>query len=131
MSQPDGDDLRMIRHSRLQHPDPERTRRTGLGSAEAFQALLRKSFESPQDFWGEIAGELEWMRRWDTVYEGDFPHFRFFAGGVSNPTINLLDRHLASGADNLTVAVRRARESRSASRVGSGNPMTCAAAADQ
>jgi acetyl-CoA synthetase len=99
VSQPD-DDLRMIRHSRIHHPDPERTRRTGLGSADAFQALLRKSVESPQDFWGDVAGELEWMRRWDTVYEGDFPHFRFFAGGISNPTINLLDRHLAHGADN-------------------------------
>src|SRR5262245_51728867 len=90
----------MIRQSRLQHPDPERTRRTGLGSTDAFRALLRRSVESPDDFWAEVAGELEWMRRWDTVYDGDFPHFRFFTGGVSNPTINLLDRHLANGADN-------------------------------
>ena len=53
-----------------------------------------------------MAGELEWLRPWDTVSEGEFPHFRFFTGGVSNPTINLLDRHLAQanrdavGADN-------------------------------
>jgi acetyl-CoA synthetase len=90
----------MIRHSRLQHPDPVRARRTALGSADAFAALRRKSVERPHQFWAEIAGELEWLRHWDTVYEGDFPHFRFFAGGVSNPTINLLDRHLAQGADN-------------------------------
>jgi acetyl-CoA synthetase len=90
----------MIRHSRLHHPDLERTRRTGLGSADAFDALLRKSIESPRQFWADVAGELEWLRPWDTVYEGDFPHFRFFTGGVSNPTLNLLDRHLAQGADN-------------------------------
>jgi acetyl-CoA synthetase len=100
MSQPDGDDLRMIRHSRLHHPDPDRTGRTGLGSSGAFRALLRKSVEHPDEFWGDVASELEWLRPWDTVSDGEFPHFRFFTGGVSNPTINLLDRHLAHGADN-------------------------------
>ena len=95
-----GDELHMIQQSRLHFPDPERTRRTSCGSAEAFQALMRKSVETPGQFWAEVAGELEWLRRWDTVQEGDFPHFRFFSGGVSNPTLNLLDRHLAQGADN-------------------------------
>ena len=95
-----GDELQMIRQSRLYFPDPERTRRTSCGSAEAFQALMRKSVETPEQFWAEVAGELDWLRRWDTVQEGDFPHFRFFSGGVSNPTLNLLDRHLAQGADN-------------------------------
>ena len=40
------------------------------------------------------------MRPWDAVCEGDFPHFQYFVGGISNPTLNLLDRHLAQGADN-------------------------------
>ena len=51
VSQPDGDDLRMIRHSRLHPPDPERARRTGLGSAGAFENLLRKANENPHEFW--------------------------------------------------------------------------------
>ena len=40
------------------------------------------------------------MRPWDVVQEGRFPHFKYFVGGVGNPTVNLLDRHLARGADN-------------------------------
>src|SRR5262245_8694803 len=40
VSQPHGDDLRMIRQSRIHHPDPERTRRTLLGSTDAFITLL-------------------------------------------------------------------------------------------
>ncbi len=100
MSQPDVEALRMIQQSRLHYPDLEKMRRTNCGSAEAFQALLRKSLENPAEFWSDVAGELEWLRRWDTVCEGGFPHFRFFVGGVSNPTLSLLDRHLTRGADN-------------------------------
>ena len=40
------------------------------------------------------------MRPWDTVREGHFPHFSYFVGGISNPTLNLIDRHLARGAGN-------------------------------
>ncbi len=58
-----GDELHMIQQSRLYFPDPERTRRTSCGSAEAFQALMRKSVEAPGQFWAEVAGELEWLRR--------------------------------------------------------------------
>jgi len=29
-----------------------------------------------------------------------FSAFKYFVGGVGNPTVNLLDRHLARGADN-------------------------------
>jgi len=90
----------MIQQSRLHDPDPERSRRTNCGSVDAFQALLRKSFEKPEEFWAEVAAELEWLRPWDSVFEGAFPHFRFFSGGISNPTINMLDRHLTNGADN-------------------------------
>jgi acetyl-CoA synthetase len=90
----------MIRASRLYAPDPERAARTNCGSIEAFEALLARSREHPDAFWAEVARELEWMRPWDTVREGDFPHVRYFVGGVSNPTLNLLDRHLAQGAGN-------------------------------
>ena len=90
----------MIESSTLYVPDPARAARTNCGSIEAYQALLRRSQEDPDGFWGDVARELEWMRPWDAVREGDFPHFKYFVGGVSNPTINLLDRQLARGAGN-------------------------------
>ena len=40
------------------------------------------------------------MRPWDAVREGHFPHFKYFVGGITNPTLNLLDRHLSRGAGN-------------------------------
>ena len=81
-------------------PDAGRARATHCGSIEAWEALLARSQERPDEFWAEVARELEWMRPWDAVQEGRFPHFKYFVGGIGNPTVNLLDRHLARGTDN-------------------------------
>jgi acetyl-CoA synthetase len=94
------DTLAMIEASRLYAPDPERAAGTNCGSVEAYEALLARSRENPDAFWADVGRELEWMRPWDSVREGAFPHVRYFVGGISNPTLNLLDRHLAQGAGN-------------------------------
>ncbi len=90
----------LIGASRLYVPQADRARKTHCGSVEAWEALLARSRERPDEFWADAASELEWMRPWDVVREGHFPHFKYFVGGVGNPTVNLLDRHLARGADN-------------------------------
>ena len=90
----------LIGASRLYLPDARRASATHCGSVDAWEALLARSQQRPDEFWAEVARELEWMRPWDVVREGHFPHFRYFVGGVGNPTVNLLDRHLARGADN-------------------------------
>ena len=83
------DALKMIRESRLHVPDPARAAGTNCGSVAAFEALLKKSREDPDAFWADVAGELEWTRRWDAVREGRFPDFKYFVGGIGNPTVNM------------------------------------------
>lgn len=100
----------LIGASRLYMPDPERAARTHCGSVEAWEALLATSHEHPDEFWASIAQELEWMRPWDVVREGTFPHFKYFVGGIGNPTVNLLDRHLARGADNRLALIWEAED---------------------
>ena len=100
MSDRSEDAAGLIGASRLYPPDPDRARATHCGGVEAWEALLRSSHERPDEFWDAAARDLEWMRPWDAVREGHFPHFRYFVGGVSNPTLSLLDRHLTRGADN-------------------------------
>ena len=90
----------MIESSTLCAPDPARAARTNCGSIEAYQALLKRPQDDPDGFWGDVARELEWIRPWDVVREGEFTHFKCFVGGVSNPTLNLLDRHLSLGSGN-------------------------------
>src|SRR5215510_10944710 len=90
----------MIEGSRVYLPDPHRAAHTHAGSVEAYEAMLRRSREDPDSFWASIASELEWMKPWDAVREGHFPHFKYFVGGISNPTLPLLDRHPARSNDN-------------------------------
>ncbi|MFC7440314.1 acetate--CoA ligase [Laceyella putida] len=90
----------VVQNSRLVEPNPEKVRETHLGSVEAFQELLKRSWENPLVFWEEVARELHWFQPWKETMTGDFPEFQFFTGGISNPCYNLLDRHIKSGAGN-------------------------------
>ena len=47
-----------------------------------------------------MASELEWTRRWHTVFQWDYPTFRWFLGAKCNITQNALDRHLTNGNRN-------------------------------
>jgi len=80
--------------------DLNRAQRTCFGSSEAFRDFLQFSKEHSDEFWGQIASEFEWIRPWDTVRKGDLPSFEYFSGGVMNPCVNLLDRHVRGGAGN-------------------------------
>ena len=89
------------------------------------EALLqeRRTFEPPEDFaveanaddpsiyaeaendpdgwWASQAERLDWFERWDTVFEWDPPHHRWFTGGKLNVSHNCLDRHLESNGDRV------------------------------
>src|SRR5699024_11002550 len=42
---------------------------------------------------------------WEEVIKGELPDFEYFVGGVSNPCVNLLDRHIENGAGNRTALI--------------------------
>ncbi len=110
MSEHDEGAASLIGSSRLYVPDAARAGTTHCGSVGAWEALLAKSRERPDDFWADAARELDWMRPWDAVREGSFPHFKYFVGGIGNPSVNLLDRHLAQGADNRLALIWEAED---------------------
>jgi acetyl-CoA synthetase len=95
-----GDELAMIRSSTLHMPDPRRAAKTNAGGVAEFETLVRRSYEDPDRFWADIAAELEWIKPWHTVRTGKMPRFEYFCGGIANPCVNMVDRHLAQGADN-------------------------------
>ena len=69
-------------------------------SLQDYEGTYRDSMDSPEGFWEEVASELEWSRRWDKVFEWDYPTFRWFLGAKCNITTNCLDRHLTNGNKN-------------------------------
>ena len=95
---------------------PDRSQQTAMGSAEAFLEYLRFSKQDSDRFWEQIASEFEWIRRWDTVQKGTLPEFEFFSGGVMNPCVNLLDRHVARGSGNRVALIWEAETGESSFR---------------
>lgn len=74
-------------------------------SVEDYEALYRKSIESPEQFWAEQAElNIDWFSKWDSVLEYDFdtigtkesPYVTFFKGATLNVSHNCLDRHLST-----------------------------------
>ncbi|PID04068.1 acetyl-coenzyme A synthetase [Sporosarcina sp. P2] len=97
--------LQVAANSKLIYPSEEKARSTSIGSAEAFQELLRQSQEDPAAFWDQQARELEWYEPWTETISGKLPDFKFFVNGITNPSINLLDRHIHNGAGNRTALI--------------------------
>jgi acetyl-CoA synthetase len=61
----------------------------------------------PQTYWEGIASELFWFSGWNQTLEGGFGDFRYFAGGLSNVSVNCLDRHLALYANKVALFYER------------------------
>ncbi len=72
-----------------------------IKSLEQYHADYKKSVEDPEGFWGKIAENFEWRKKWDKVLNWNFtePKVEWFSGGKLNITENCIDRHLESMAD--------------------------------
>lgn len=75
-----------------------------INSLAEYQQAYQRSVDDPEGFWGEVAGEFYWRKKWDKVLEWDFkgkgaPVINWFKGGRLNITENCLDRHLQNQGD--------------------------------
>ncbi len=60
------------------------------------EQFRRDARDNPEQFWANAAEELHWFRKWDKVFERDYPSFRWFIGGQTNLAYNCLDHHVAN-----------------------------------
>jgi acetyl-CoA synthetase len=56
-----------------------------------------EAVEDPDGFWARAAEQLPWFRKWDHVFQWEYPTFRWFAGAETNLSYNCLDHHIAQG----------------------------------
>ena len=62
--------------------------------------MRRRSLEDPNGFWGEVAEDIDWIKRWDRVLDDSNPPFyRWFTGAQLNTCYNALDRHVERRGD--------------------------------
>ena len=79
---------------------PEFRDKAHIQSLEEYDKLYRESVDAPDAFWGRVAGELHWFKKWDQVLEWNAPWAKWFVGGQINLSYNCLDRHVAGPRKN-------------------------------
>jgi len=84
---------------RFASPEPFR-QSAHIKTKEEYERIYRESIEQPEKFWGRIAEDLHWFKKWDKVLEWNTPWAKWFAGGQINLSYNCLDRHVHSWRRN-------------------------------
>ncbi|RLG70276.1 MAG: acetyl-CoA synthetase [Methanobacteriota archaeon] len=70
-----------------------------FNAPEKYYSLWRASIEDRDKFWDGIAREsmvdIHWFKEWEKVFEREYPHFKWFVGGVTNTGYNCVDYKVA------------------------------------
>ena len=91
----------ILNETRRFAPSVEFTKAAHIKSQSQYDKDYRESIDDPDSYWGRVAGELHWFRKWDDVLdESGAPFYKWFVGGKTNLSYNCLDRHLDSATRN-------------------------------
>ncbi len=92
----------MMEEKRVFNPPKELSQSAYIKSFEEYKKIYKKSIDDPQKFWGEMANQLDWFKKWDKVLVEDFKNAKheWFVGGKLNVSYNCLDRHLTTSKKN-------------------------------
>src|SRR5437762_13097330 len=90
----------ILKESRVFQPPQEFSSSAHITGLEQYEQLYREAHDDPEAFWGRIASDLHWFRKWDQVLEWDAPLAKWFVGGQINVSYNCLDRHVATWRRN-------------------------------
>ena len=80
----------LLTENRKFPPSEEFRESARVSSPELYEEAAR----DPVAFWERMAGELQWIRKWDKALDWKPPHAQWFVGGKLNVSANCLDRHL-------------------------------------
>ena len=71
-----------------------------------YDAVFKRSIESPEEFWGEAAQSITWFKEYDKVLDDSNPPFyKWFVGGKMNTCYNAVDRHVENGRGDQTAII--------------------------
>jgi acetyl-CoA synthetase len=90
----------VLREKRMHRPSRRFSAAAHIPSFAAYQKLCRLAEKDPETFWGEMASELHWFKKWRKVLHWKPPHAQWFVGGTLNVSYNCLDRHLTGWRKN-------------------------------
>jgi acetyl-CoA synthetase len=84
-----------LREDRLFPPPAEFAARAHIRSRAEYDAMYRRSIDDNENFWAEMAKELDWFTPHEKVLEWNLPEAKWFVGGKLNLCYNAVDRHAA------------------------------------
>ena len=70
-SHPDIDSA--LKEQRVFEPSDEFKSKAHIASMAEYQRLFKQAEEHPDDFWANIAAELDWFKTWDRVLDWNLP----------------------------------------------------------
>jgi acetyl-CoA synthetase len=92
----------MMEEKRVFNPPKELGDGAYIRSLVEYRDIYQWSISDPEGFWGEMAEQLDWYKRWDKVIVEDFKEgkHQWFVGGKVNVCHNCLDRHVRTWRRN-------------------------------
>ena len=87
---------------RIFYPPEELSRKAYIKSVDEYRQIYQRSISDPERFWGEMAEQIDWYKKWDKVLVENFAESKheWFVGGKLNVCYNCLDRHLGTWRKN-------------------------------
>ncbi|MFP2961512.1 acetate--CoA ligase [Myxococcus sp. 1LA] len=79
--------------------------RAHVKSLEDYQRLYQRSLQQPEAFWREMAEQLTWFHKPDSIMDVDAEQvdFSWFGGGKLNAAYNAVDRHARERPDKVAI----------------------------
>ncbi len=89
----------MMEETRKFPPSKEFVDQAYVKSREQYEKMWKESIENPEKFWGGVANDLHWFKKWDTVNQENFAKadIKWFIGGKTNIAYNCLDYQIEKG----------------------------------
>jgi acetyl-CoA synthetase len=86
-----------LQEQRVFPPPAEFSRRAHIKTREEYERLYRESIDQPEEFWGRMAEQLHWFKKWDRVLDWQPPYAKWFVGGKLNASYVCLDAQIERG----------------------------------
>jgi len=91
-----------MEEKRVFNPPEKLSKQAYIKNLDEYKKIYQRSIDDPEGFWGEMAEQLDWYKKWDKVLVNNFKEaeHEWFVGGKLNVCYNCLDRHLKTWKKN-------------------------------
>jgi len=93
----------------MYYPSEEIKAKAHINSMEKYNEMYDRSIQDPEGFWGDMAENFTWFKKWDKVMNYNYDRrdgkvfIEWFKGAKTNITVNCLDRHLETRGDQVAI----------------------------